>query len=57
MKTLTNYDLVPNNAIYLGSEYGDGTMTEILDDMINEAIEPIRFRDDDGMNHYFDLVN
>ncbi len=57
MKTLTNYDLVPNNAIYLGSEYGDGTITEILDDMINEAIEPIRFRDDDGMHHYFDLVN
>jgi hypothetical protein len=57
MKTLTSYNAVPQTAIYLGSEYGDGTMTEALDDMINEAIELIRFRDDDGIHHYFDLVN
>jgi hypothetical protein len=57
MKTLTSYNAVPQTAIYLGSEYGDGTMTEALDDMISEAIEPIRFRDDDGIHHYFDLVN
>jgi hypothetical protein len=25
--------------------------------MIGEAIEPICFRDDDGIHHYFDLVN
>ena len=57
MKTFNSYNSIPSNAIYLGSEYGDGTITETLDDMISEAIEPVRFRDDDGINHYFDLVN
>ena len=56
MKTLNSYNAIPQTAIYLGSEYGDGTITEALDDMISEAIEPIRFRDDDGIHHYFDLV-
>lgn len=57
MKTFNSYNAIPSSAIYLGSEYGDGTITETLDDMISEAIEPIRFRDDDGIHHYFDLVN
>jgi hypothetical protein len=57
MKTFTNYSAIPQSAIYLGSEWGDGSMTETLDDMIGEAIEPICFRDDDGIHHYFDLVN
>lgn len=56
MKTVNNYSSIPQTAVYLGSEYGDGTITETLDDMIFEAIEPIRFRDDDGVHHYFDLV-
>ena len=56
MKTFNSYNAIPSNAIYLGSEYGDGTITETLDDMISEAIEPIRFRDEDGIHHYFDLV-
>lgn len=56
MKTLNSYNAIPQTAVYLGSEYGDGTITETLDDMIAEAIEPIRFRDDDGIHHYFDLV-
>ena len=57
MKTLKNYDAIPKNAIYLGSEFGDGSITECLDDVINEAVDPIRFRDDDGIHHYFDLIN
>jgi len=56
MKQFFNYESIPNNAIYLGSEYADGTISESLDDSINEAIHPVYFKDDDGVRHYFDLI-
>lgn len=56
MKQFFNYESIPNNAIYLGSEYGDGTTSESLDDSINEAIHPVYFKDNDGVHHYFDLI-
>jgi len=56
MKQFFNYDSIPSNAIYLGSEYGDGTICESLDDSINDAIHPVYFRDNDGIRHFFDLI-
>lgn len=56
MKTFSTYESIPKNSIYLGSEHGDGSSTESLDDAINEALNPCRFRDDDGVFHYFDLI-
>jgi hypothetical protein len=56
MKTLLNYNDIPSSAVYLGSELGDGSMMEEINDSINEAIDPICFKDDDGVKHYFDLV-
>jgi hypothetical protein len=56
MKTSTSFDAIPNNAIYLGSEQGDGSQTEQLADAIADAIEPVCFLDEDGARHYFDLA-
>jgi hypothetical protein len=56
MKTYTKYEDIPNNQIYLGSEMGDGSMFEELDNLIREAVNPVRLRDDDGTYSYFDLV-
>ena len=55
MKTYTKYEDIPNNW-YLGSENGDGSMFEELDNLIREAKNPVRLRDDDGTYSYFDLV-
>lgn len=55
MKTYTKYEDIPNNW-YLGSENGDGSMFEELDNLIREAVNPVRLRDDDGTYSYFDLV-
>lgn len=55
MKTLINYDQLPANAAYIGSEHGDGSLDEFVDDAIDLAIAPIRFKDEDGVHHYFDL--
>jgi hypothetical protein len=54
MKTYNNYEDIPKNNIYLGSELGDGSMMEELDTYISEAINPIRLLED-GHYHYFDL--
>jgi hypothetical protein len=56
MKTFTSFDAIPNSAIYLGSEQGDGSQTEQLADAIADAIEPVCFRDEEGAHHYFDLT-
>ena len=57
MKQFPNYESIPSDAVYLGSEHGDGTMGETLADIILEAVNPATFRDSDGIRHYFDLVN
>lgn len=55
MKTFTDYDALPPSALYLGSEYGDGSMDEALADAVAEALHPARLREDDGTFSYFDL--
>ena len=55
MQTVTDYSLVPNNAAYLGSEHPDGSMDEFIMDALDAAIEPICFRDENGVRHYFDI--
>lgn len=54
MKTYTRYSDVPKNAIYLGSENGDGTMSEGLADAIDDAIAPVELIDEHGA-HYFEV--
>ena len=56
MKQFSSYEAIPSSAIYLGSESGDGSMGETLADMILEAINPATFKDNDGIRHYFDLI-
>lgn len=56
MKQFSTYESIPKDAIYLGSELGDGTMTETLADMLLEAINPATFKDNEGVRHYFDLI-
>lgn len=55
MKTFAHFDDIPPSALYLGSEYGDGSMDESLADAVAEAIYPARLREDDGTFSYFDL--
>jgi hypothetical protein len=55
MKTYINYDDIPFGAAYLGSELGDGSMEEWLDDVIAFAINPVKLRMDDNNFAYFDL--
>jgi hypothetical protein len=54
MKTYKNYEDIPKDNIYLGSELGDGSMMEQLSIFISEAINPIRLLEN-GHYHYFDL--
>lgn len=56
MKQFSSYEAIPSSAIYLGSESGDGSMGETLADMILESINPATFKDNDGIRHYFDLI-
>jgi hypothetical protein len=49
MKTYTTYESLPKNTIYLGSENGDGSVFEELDTLINEALNPVIYRDEDGI--------
>lgn len=55
MRTYPEFDDLPPGALYLGSEYGDGSMDEALADAIAEALIPARLREDDGTFSYFDL--
>jgi len=56
MKQFSTYESIPINAIFLGSEDREGNMGEVLADMILEAISPATFKDNDGVRHYFDLI-
>ena len=56
MKTLINYEQLPAYAAYIGSEHNDGSLEEFVADAIDSATAPIRFRDENGIHHYFDLV-
>ena len=56
IKTVTQYEAIPKTAVYLGSENGAGELEEFFYDLIVDAEEPIRFRDEDGIHHYFNLI-
>ncbi len=55
MLTYKNYNELPKHAIYLGSEYPDGTIDESLADDIDEAIMPVCLNEH-GSKHYFDIA-
>lgn len=55
MKTFRQFSDVPAGASYLGSEHGDGSISEELADYIEAANEPARYLDGDGISHFFDL--
>jgi hypothetical protein len=55
MKTYTRFLDVPVSASYLGSEDGGGSIDENLADYISDAIEPVCYKDEDGIKHYFDI--
>ena len=57
MKTYLNYEAIPKNAAYLGSQLGDGSILEELADSIENALNPVCFCDEDSIKHYFDLIN
>ena len=56
MQTFTEYNQIPPQSAYLGSEYPDGSQTEELADLIDRALDPIRYRDPEGTAHYFDRI-
>lgn len=56
VKTVTEYSLIPGTAAYLGSEFADGSVDEFVADNVADAINPICFKDPEGVKHYFDLV-
>mgnify|MGYP003351700309 CR=1 FL=1 len=56
IKTVTEYNLIPGTAAYLGSEFADGSMDEFVADNVADALNPICFKDPEGVRHYFDLV-
>jgi len=55
MKTFLRYEDLPGNSVYLGSENPDGSIYEEVQNLIDEAIEPVALFDKDGFYHYFDL--
>ena len=55
MKTYTSYDQIPKSAYYLGSEDRGGYLDELTANSIDQAINPVRLREDDGTYSYFDL--
>jgi hypothetical protein len=56
MKTFLNYEQLPENKIYLGSENYDGTIYEEIQNFIDDAIEPVALFDKThNIYHYFDL--
>ena len=57
MKTVIKYSDIPSTAVYIGSENGGGEMEEFFYDLVCDAEEPIRYRDEDGIHHYFNLIN
>jgi hypothetical protein len=55
MKTFLRYQDLPSNSVYLGSENQDGSIYEEVQNLIDDAIDPIALFDKDGFYHYFDL--
>lgn len=56
IKTVTQYEAIPKTAVYIGSENGAGELEEFFYDLIEDAEDPIRYRDEDGIHHYFNLI-
>lgn len=56
MKIYRNYNDLPENAAYLGGTSPDGCLDECTADAVDQAINPVCLRDDDGSQHYFELA-
>jgi hypothetical protein len=56
MKTYTAYESIPRHAVYLGSEDGAGGLSESTADVIAQALQPVRLRENDGTYSYFDVA-
>ena len=57
MKTYTEYEALPTPNEYLGSEDGNGYMTETLADLIAQSINPVKLREDDNTYSYFEVLS
>jgi len=56
MKTFLRYQDLPSNNLYLGSENPDGSIYEEVQNLIDEAIEPVGLVDNNGkFYHFFDI--
>jgi hypothetical protein len=56
MKTFLRYQDLPSNNLYLGSENPDGSIYEEVQNLIDDAIEPVALFDNKGyFYHYFDI--
>ena len=55
MKTFTNYNDIPKDSLYIGSENGDGTMQEELAILIGYCFNPVKLKNEDGTFSYFAL--
>lgn len=55
MKIYTSYESLPANTEYLGSEDGNGCMSENLADIIDQSINPVKLREDDNTYSYFEV--
>jgi len=54
MKTFLRYEDLPSNNLYLGSENPDGSIYEEVQNLIDEAIEPVALFEE-NFYHYFDI--
>ena len=56
MKTFLRYEDLPINNFYIGSENPDGSIYEEVQNLIDDAIEPVALFDKNGnFYHYFDI--
>ena len=55
MKTFLRYEDLPGNSVYLGSENPDGSIYEEVQNLIDDAIEPVGLFDKENFYHYFDI--
>lgn len=55
MKIYLNYEDIPKNNVYLGSDNFDGSIYEEIQNFIDDSVEPVKLKDENGFYHYFDL--
>lgn len=56
MKQFPSYESLPKSATYLGSTEGPDVLSMNVEQLIEQAIEPVFFLDSDGDKHFFELV-